>query len=450
MVSMADVVEGAERWHVQHADCLFALSCLPDACVDAIVTDPPYGIGSREPRLPEILAYLNGEELDTGGDFMAKRWSVPSVGVWQECLRVLKPGGHVLSFGGTRTFDLIALGLRAAGFQFRDTITVDGVLRWVQSQGMPHGLDIAKAIDRLLGVEPTIIGTRVLTGSAALSPGEKGGFTYAAGTRSAGRKKEVPITAPSSSEAQAWDGWDVALKPVYEPVLVFRKPLDGTVAENVLAHGTGGLNVGGCRVAVSASDTVDTDPLATSKGRWPPNALLCHLPGCRPRGTKQVNGDNRGDLAGRRAGGFADVGAPSGDPRPNARVYGDAEIPVYECSPGCPAAALDEQSGECPAGIAVQRNGGGGKIFGGENTRGAVPDSGYSDTGGAARFFPQFEWDPVLDGPSFLYVPKASVAERDAGLDDATPSRQVRLRSDLSEEQRRQVLAQLRLHGVHL
>ena len=273
MVSMADVVYGSERWHVAHADCLFALSCLPDSSVDSIVSDVPYGLGTREPRLPELLAYLGGEELDTGGDFMKKRWSVPSVGIWKECLRVLKPGGHVLAFGGTRTFDLIALGLRAAGFQFRDTIGAEGVLRCVQAEGMPHGLDVAKAIDSLLGVEPTVIGKRVLTGSAALSTAEKGG-TYAAATRSAGRKKEVPVTAPTSPEAQTWDGWNVALKPTWEPILIFRKPLDGTVAENVLHHGTGALNVdGGQRPSgltiCPAVLPVAFMPQPSSVRRWP-------------------------------------------------------------------------------------------------------------------------------------------------------------------------------------
>jgi site-specific DNA-methyltransferase (adenine-specific) len=155
----------------------------------------------------------------------------------------------------------------------------------------------------------------------------------------------------------------------------------------------------------------------TSKGRWPPNGLLCHLPSCRRSGTRPAQGDDGGDPRGRRDAGFGDVGAPSGDPGPNARVYGASEVPLYACVPGCPVAALDEQSGECPAGIAVQRNGGGGKIFGSDTERGAIPDGGYTDTGGASRFFPQFEWDPALDGPSFLYVPKAAAAQRDAGLD---------------------------------
>jgi len=331
---------------------------------------------------------------------MGKDWRIPPISVWRELYRVLKPGGHVLSFGGTRTFDLIALGLRAAGFQFRDTIGAEGVLRWVQSQGMPKGIDVAKAIDAMVGVAPTVIGTRVLTGSAAMSTAEKGG-TYAAATRSAGRKKEVAVTAPTSPEAQAWDGWNVALKPTWEPILIFRKPLDGTVAENVLRHGTGGLNVDGCRVRVDPDADADqlrpvsrgqrtdddgwgmnatgstTGQVVSPEGRWPPNQLLCHLPSCLPTKT----------------------------------------IDVWDCAPGCPVAALDAQSGECPAGIAVLRNGGGGKIFGSENTRGPSPDGGYTDTGTASRFFPQFGWDPVLDGPGFLYVAKASGAERDAGLD---------------------------------
>lgn len=415
MVSMDDVVAGRERWHVAHADCLFALSCLPDASVDAIVSDVPYGLGPREPRLPEILAYLGGEELDTGGDFMAKRWTVPSVGVWQECFRILKPGGHVLSFGGTRTFDLIGLGLRAAGFQFRDTIGAEGVLRWVQAQGFPKGLDLAKAIDALLGVEPTVVGTRVLTGSAALSTAEKGG-TYAAGTHSAGRTKEVPITVPTSPEAKAWDGWDVALKPSWEPILVFRKPLEGNVAENILAHGTGALNIDGCRVG--------SEPLDPSTGRWPPNGVLCHLPSCRRNGTRLVSGDDRGDPDGRRGNDFADVGAPSGDPRPNGHVYGDAEVPAYDCAQGCPVATLDAQSGERPSTLTGRADPNGQhahpssvehceSMFGVGGARANV----YADSGGASRFFPRFEWNPTLDVP-FFYVAKATTAERTAGLDD--------------------------------
>jgi DNA modification methylase len=128
-------------------NCLDVLKTFPDNSIDAIVTDPPYGLGNREPEIDEILAYLQGENLNTGGDFMGRDWSVPSVQVWKECYRVLKPGGHVLSFAGTRTLDLISMGLRAAGFESRDTIASQfGVqtLQWVQGSGFPKSRDSMK------------------------------------------------------------------------------------------------------------------------------------------------------------------------------------------------------------------------------------------------------------------------------------------------------------------
>ena len=104
---------------ILHGDCLEVLRTLPDACVDAVVTDPPYGLGNREPTGEDIQRYLDGERLDTGGDFMGKEWDIPPVAVWKECLRVLKPGGYVLAFAGTRTWDIMSIGIRAAGFENR-------------------------------------------------------------------------------------------------------------------------------------------------------------------------------------------------------------------------------------------------------------------------------------------------------------------------------------------
>ena len=136
-------------------DCLEVLRGVPDASVDSIVTDPPYGLGNREPTVDEIVAYLlERGNLDTGGDFMGRDWSVPSVAVWKECLRVLKPGGHLLSFGGTRTYDLISLGIRAAGFRCRDTVASQfgvQVLQWVHGQGFAKGSNIALGIDKKNG-----------------------------------------------------------------------------------------------------------------------------------------------------------------------------------------------------------------------------------------------------------------------------------------------------------
>lgn len=124
-----------DRWLAHHAEVLAVLATLPDASFDACLTDCPYGIGDHQPTIDELIAYLGGAELDTGGDFMGRDWHVPSVHTWRELARVLKPGAHVATFAGPRTGDLIALGLRAAGFEIRDT------LMWLYGQGMPHGFE---------------------------------------------------------------------------------------------------------------------------------------------------------------------------------------------------------------------------------------------------------------------------------------------------------------------
>lgn len=227
-------------------DCVDVLAALGEASVDAIVTDPPYGLGSREPTVDELVEFLRGERhIDTGGDFMGKQWQVPSVAAWKECWRVLKPGGHLLAFGGTRTFDLISLGLRAAGFEYRDT------LQWLYGQGFPKSLDVSKAIDKEAGLERRVVGTKLGQPGYSLSDGVAGTSLSgsADGSLRDGRK-ECEVTEPASEEAKIWQGWGTALKPAWEPILMFRKPLTGTVAENVLEHGTGAINVDASRVAL--------------------------------------------------------------------------------------------------------------------------------------------------------------------------------------------------------
>lgn len=246
---------------LHHGDCLAILRTLQDNSVDAIVTDPPYGLS-----------------------FMGKRWDydVPAVEVWAECLRVLKPGGHLLAFAGTRTQHRMAVRIEDAGFDIRDLIA------WVYGSGFPKSLDVSKAIDREAGAEREVVGVRRVEDI-------RGGRLHAKGADER-VWMDAPITAPATPAARAWQGWGTALKPALEPITVARKPLDGTVAENVLAHGTGALNVDGCRVEASAEDVaiqqtrtggemggdIENDvfqggwkrqPAGNPLGRWPANLI---------------------------------------------------------------------------------------------------------------------------------------------------------------------------------
>lgn len=219
-----------------HGDCLDVLKTLDDCSIDAIVTDPPYGLSDHKPTdvMACLSAWLAGEPyLTKKRGFMGKTWDswVPGPEVWRECFRVLKPGGHILAFAGSRTHDLMSIALRLAGFECRDTVM------WVYGSGFPKSLDVSKAIDKAAGAEREVVGeTRT---------GIVGGRAFESITEA---DKYRSITAPATEAAKQWEGWGTALKPAYEPVLLFRKPLSGTVAENVLTHGTGALNIDSCRI----------------------------------------------------------------------------------------------------------------------------------------------------------------------------------------------------------
>jgi DNA modification methylase len=292
---------------LHHGDCLEVLRSMPDCSVDSIVTDPPYGLS-----------------------FMGKKWDydVPSVDVWVECLRVLKPGGHLLAFAGTRTQHRMAVRIEDAGFEIRDMIA------WVYGSGFPKSLDVSKAIDKrdaaeeqqarryrftewvrstgitskqideatgtnmgghyttaasqpaimtrehleacrhLLGevpewvekeadirsVESKNFAEREVVGKRVGVDTTKQSIACAVSAQGLEQstKHEFNITAPSTDAAKQWQGWGTALKPALEPITVARKPLVGTVAENVLQHGTGAINVDGGRV---------------EGGRWPANFI---------------------------------------------------------------------------------------------------------------------------------------------------------------------------------
>jgi site-specific DNA-methyltransferase (adenine-specific) len=177
---------------------------------------------------------------------MGKKWDSTGIAydldVWRECLRLLKPGGHLLAFGGTRTYHRMACAIEDAGLEIRDS------LHWIYGQGFPKSLDIGKALDKRAGAEREVVGTKLGLPGYSLAT-SKGAAVYGGGIGGTGDpSKEVAITAPATPEAKQWNGWGTALKPAHEPIVLARKPLVGTVAENVLAYGVGGLNIDGCRI----------------------------------------------------------------------------------------------------------------------------------------------------------------------------------------------------------
>lgn len=273
---------------------------LPDASVDAIVCDPPYGL-----------------------EFMGKEWDhgVPGIAFWLEALRVAKPGAHLLAFGGTRTFHRLACAIEDAGWEIRDC------LMWVYGSGFPKSLDVSKAIDKAAGAEREVVGRR--TGRAATPVSDIRGGRLHAGGSIPGSFDASAVTAPATAAAHQWQGWGTALKPAYEPVMLARKPLVGTVAENVQRYGTGAINVDGCRVAgikgvpssLSSAGNLgwrtggDMERKAVQSGRWPAN--LIHdgsddVLALFPQSTSGANPTRRGGLGFHGASGQEDCEAPRG------------------------------------------------------------------------------------------------------------------------------------------
>ena len=232
---------------VKQGDCLDLMQSMSENSVDSVVTDPPYGL-----------------------NFMGKAWdkNVPNREAWKEVLRVLKPGGHLLAFAGTKTQHRMACAIEDAGFEIRDQVM------WLYGSGFPKSHDVSKAIDKAVGAKRDVIGR------------EKG--SHSSKTNSLGEfKPEYNKTAPATSAARQWQGWGTALKPAFEPIVVARKPLIGTVAKNVLTHGTGALNIDGCRVGTEPVTINTWDDGAkpfgggakhdytgrTVQGRWPANVI---------------------------------------------------------------------------------------------------------------------------------------------------------------------------------
>lgn len=230
------------------------LPTLADNSIDSIVTDPPYELG-----------------------FMGKSWDSTGIAydinLWRECLRVLKPGGHLLAFGGSRTYHRLACAVEDAGFEIRDQIM------WVYGSGFPKSLNIAKALDKQSGAP-------IKVGKAFKVAGEYGGRDLR-DPELQGADRDAMRHQAVTDEAKRWDGWGTALKPAHEPIVVARKPLVGTVAANVLEWGVGGLNIDGCRVGTNdefgggakgtsgfaAGYEHDGWVAGSELGRWPANLI---------------------------------------------------------------------------------------------------------------------------------------------------------------------------------
>lgn len=437
---------------IHHGDCLDVLRGMPDNSVDAICCDPPYGLSNTSPdKVTEtIVRWAQGdrEYVPTGKGFMSQTWDafVPPVAVWDECLRVLKPGGHLVAFAGSRTQDLMGIAIRLAGFDIREN------LAWLYGSGFPKSMDVSKAIDKArnedkeprvavtswtrdqcesLGwtrkrlceaygvvnepiqswternpkraVVPTWENWQKLKNLVGFSDemddevwrlnGNKGkpganwdkrevvgeretkflvrsredgtraqGDQLMAGERNVGVIRD---TLPASEDAQRWQGWGTATKPAHEPVILARKPLsEKTVAANTLTWGTGGLNIDKTRIG--------TQPA----GRWPANVVL------DPDTAKvldQQSGTSKSVQVNTRRGGIL-------------RFHGFHNLEDLT--------AAAEAGGKCPDGRDAKETLA--RYWAEERTW-----RGYTDEGGASRFFKVVEPDPP-----FMYAAKAPKRER--------------------------------------
>jgi len=320
-----------DKYILHLGNCLDSLKGMPDNSVDSIVTDPPYGIS-----------------------FMSKKWDydVPSVEIWKECLRVLKPGGFLLSFSSTRTYHRMTINIEDAGFEIRDSCT------WNYSSGFPKSHNISASIDKMYG-HPNR-GRAIPTASSyqACDVDQDNKLT----------SNPVGPYEPKTDEAKQWQGWGTALKPSQEFIAVARKPLDGTVANNILEWGTGGMNIDATRVPMSDEDY---EKLSSGVER------------IREKGGTMGNSwKNSSDLSG------ANPVNPAG--RWAANFIHDGSQEVLELFPDVKGS---KGSGLTKSDARSWKN---------KSTEG-INRIGYDDSGSAARFF---------------YCPKASKKDKEEGLDN--------------------------------
>lgn len=351
---------------VYRGDCREVMAGLADNSVDAIVTDPPYELG-----------------------FMGKGWDSSGIAydpeVWAQAFRVLKPGGHALVFGGTRTWHRVAAAIEDAGFEIRDSIA------WLYGQGFPKSLDVAKAIDKAArgvpqgGPDPSsehhgeyrTSRTEGKRWTKDKGQGFGAGGSHFLTSTASERKARQNSASPAGGSpeptvdatATSWEGWGTALKPAFEPVVVARKPLEGTVAANVLAYGTGALNIDASRIGDSNDSQGPREGEATASARYAEAGAvnIAATPG--PRG---------GSLKGRF---------------PANVIFDESQ-----------AAELDRQTGTLTSGMmraGTQKQGKAAGILGEFKAQPTINDT-HGDSGGGSRFFyvakAGRDERPVVDG----------------------------------------------------
>jgi len=313
-------------------DSVDKLKELDDNSIDSIVTDPPYGLS-----------------------FMGKKWDydVPSQEIFEECLRVLKPGGYLLSFAGSRTYHRMAVRVEDAGFEIRDQIM------WIYGSGFPKSHNIGKSVDKLLGNEREVIGTKIHSQKGVKAAEER--TTIGAGAF--GEPREADITKGTSQ----YEGWGTALKPAHEPIVMARKPLsEKTVVNNVLEWGTGGINIEESRISYKSKDDMEI----------------------RKNTHRETNKLGDGNFGGGK------YSQPVESGRFPANIILDEEA----------GKILDEQSGITTSGKVKETK----ESYEGESNTGFIrgvsnSSNQHGGTGGASRFF---------------YCPKTSKRDRNEGLED--------------------------------
>lgn len=434
---------------ILHGDCREQLATLPDCSVDSIVTDPPYELG-----------------------FMGKRWDASGIAydpqVWGECLRVLKPGGHLLAFGGTRTYHRMTVAIEDAGFEIRDSI------HWLYGSGFPKSLDVSKAIDKqrddradIYRVTAWVRAARDAAGITNRTIDDAFGFAGMAGHWTS--CKSQPAVPTLDQVPTLLDVLGVNADDVPDEIrrllwdLNGRKgqPGDNWAKREVVGmqqvpagHAFAGELYGGDSSSVMVDVTDPATDAARQWNGWGTALKPAHEPIVLARkplaGTVAANvleyGTGALNIDGTRVAAhdgvpvFAQKGEPSngvlghglnGSARTGAMDTSTGRWPANlvlthspdcnsECAPGCPVATLNTQSGNTRDGVAVNRNEHDPERqgYGGGWGTDPRPDRGYGGSGGASRFFTVTTWDPELDVP-FLYVAKPSRRERNAGLDDA-------------------------------